>query len=250
MDVIINNTYSNTNVWINEENSFLVATSKRALAERARREREKRNKTATFHLQMENNIHRDVHFNRDTSTQQYSRCQEGRNEANAPHASSMNDVNNHWNTLENAGENPEASGVAPSEILGINETTDNSTRLRSRIFEIRESSRVSIDMKYGYRMFFMPLHSLDKKLTKSSRYWPLFGTCYKQGKIRLPILHPLPPAIQVLYDDDSLHATTFKSHIREYNVANAFTTPEVKLGDRILNCRGPKPFSIYGELKH
>ncbi|KAF6172925.1 hypothetical protein GIB67_035479 [Kingdonia uniflora] len=56
--------------------------------------------------------------------------------------------------------------------------------------------------------------------------------------------------MQVLYDDDSSHAKSFRSHIREYNAANAFTNLGVKLDDRILNGRGPKPFSIYGELKH
>ncbi|KAF6160384.1 hypothetical protein GIB67_019153 [Kingdonia uniflora] len=94
------------------------------------------------------------------------------------------------------------------------------------------------------------LHWLDKKLTNSSRYRPLFKTCCKQGKIRLPILQPLPPAIQVLYDDDSSHAKSFRSQIHEYNAANTYTSLGVKLDDQILNGRGPKPFSIYGELKH
>ncbi|KAF6145996.1 hypothetical protein GIB67_033355 [Kingdonia uniflora] len=93
-------------------------------------------------------------------------------------------------------------------------------------------------------------HWLDEKLTNSSRYRPLFGTCCNQGKIRLPILQPLPPGIQVLYDDDSSHVKSFRSHIREYNAANTFTSLGVKLDDRILNGRGSKPFSIYGELKH
>ncbi|KAF6156146.1 hypothetical protein GIB67_024116 [Kingdonia uniflora] len=134
MDATINNTYSNSNVGINGENSFMVATSKRALAQCARREREKRKKTTTFHLQTENNIHRDVYFNWDTSTQQYSRCQKAGNETNAPHA------------LDNAGENFEACRVAPTEILGIDETTNTATRLRKHIFEIGESSRVPIDI--------------------------------------------------------------------------------------------------------
>ncbi|KAF6169428.1 hypothetical protein GIB67_021431 [Kingdonia uniflora] len=56
--------------------------------------------------------------------------------------------------------------------------------------------------------------------------------------------------MQELYDDDSSHVKSFCSHIREYNATNAFTSLGVKLDDRILNGRGPKPFSIYGELKH
>ncbi|KAF6157214.1 hypothetical protein GIB67_041675 [Kingdonia uniflora] len=57
------------------------------------------------------------------------------------------------------------------------------------------------------------LHWLDEKLANSSCYRTLFGTCCKQGKIRLPILQPLPPAMQVLYDDDSSHGKSFQSHI-------------------------------------
>ncbi|KAF6158044.1 hypothetical protein GIB67_014838 [Kingdonia uniflora] len=92
------------------------------------------------------NIHRDVYLNGNTSTQQYSRCQETGNEAIAPHASQMNDANNHWNTLENAGENSDSCGVAPSEILGIDETTNTATRLRNQSFKAGESSRGPIDI--------------------------------------------------------------------------------------------------------
>ncbi|KAF6148020.1 hypothetical protein GIB67_024195 [Kingdonia uniflora] len=60
----------------------------------------------------------------------------------------------------------------------------------------------------------------------------------------------LAQPMQELYDKDSSHAKSFRSHIREYNIANAFTSLRVKLDDRILNGRGPKPFSIYRELKH
>ncbi|KAF6154755.1 hypothetical protein GIB67_032367 [Kingdonia uniflora] len=116
MDTINSNMYSNTSIGINEDNSFTVATLKRALTQRAIREREKRNKT------------------------------EVGNEAIAPHMSLMNDVNNHWNTWENAGENFDNCGVAPSEILGIDETTNTATRLRNYIFEIGESSRGPIDI--------------------------------------------------------------------------------------------------------
>ncbi|KAF6149561.1 hypothetical protein GIB67_003709 [Kingdonia uniflora] len=192
---------------------------------------------------------------------------------------------------ENVGENSDNYGVAPSEILGIDETTNTTTRLRNPIVEIGESSRGPIDkvneplqepfmdeyffsddkMDLDFEFNVDPLihesqhylgnmdiecpschalHWLDKKLTNSSRYRPLFRTCCKQGKIRLPILQPLPSAIQVLYDDVSPHAKSFQSHIREYNTANAFTTFGVKLDDQILNGRGPKPISIYGELKH
>ncbi|KAF6164218.1 hypothetical protein GIB67_010188 [Kingdonia uniflora] len=254
MDATINNTYNNTNEGINEENSFMVATLKRALAQHAKLEREKRNKTATFYLQTINNIHHDVYFNRDTSTQQYLRCQEAINEAIARQTSLMNDVNNHWNTLENAGENYDNCRVSPSKIFGIDETTNTATRLRNHSFEIEKYSRGPIDivneppqepfmdehffnddnMDLDFEFNIYPLvhetryylgnmdnecpschalHWLDEKLTNSTRYRPLFGTYCKQGKIRLPIFQPLPLAMQELYDDDSSHAKSFRSHI-------------------------------------
>ncbi|KAF6157208.1 hypothetical protein GIB67_041669 [Kingdonia uniflora] len=240
----------------------MVATSKRALAQRARREREKVNKTAIFYLQTINNIYCGVYFNGDTSTQQYSRCQEAGNEVIAPHASPMNNANNHWNIWENAGEKFDDCGVAPSETL-VNEPpqepfmdehffNDDNMDLD---FEFNVDPLIHESQHYLGNMDIQcplchTLHWLDEKLTNSSRYRPLFGTCCKQGKIRLPILQPLPPTIQVLYDDDSSHAKSFQSHIRKYNAANAFTSLRVKLDVQILNGRGPKTFSIYGEIKH
>ncbi|KAF6151577.1 hypothetical protein GIB67_021763 [Kingdonia uniflora] len=181
---------------------------------------------------MINNIHRDVYFNGDTSKQQYSRCQEVRNEIIAPHASPMNDVNNHWNTLENAGENSNNYGVTPSEILGIEEITNTTTRVNEPPKELFMDAYFYNDdnMDSDFQFNIDPLihetqhylgnmdiecplchalHWLDEKLTSSLRYQPLFWTSCKQGKIRLPILQPLPPAMQVLYFDDSSHAKSF-----------------------------------------
>ncbi|KAF6165382.1 hypothetical protein GIB67_018826 [Kingdonia uniflora] len=223
MDATINNTYNNTNVGINDENSFTVATLKCALAQRARQEREKRNKMCE--TRKINNIHRDVYFDGDISTQQYSRCEEARNEAIAPHA------------LENAGENFDNCGVALSEILDEHFFNDDNMDLE---FEFNIDPLVHETRHYLGNMdiecpLCHTLHWLDKKLTNSSCYRPLFETCCKQGKIRLPILQPLPPAMQEFYDDDSSHTKSFQSHIHEYNGANAFTSLGVKLDNRILN---------------
>ncbi|KAF6164267.1 hypothetical protein GIB67_010237 [Kingdonia uniflora] len=238
MDATINNTYNNTNVRINEENSFRVATSKRALAQRARQEREKRNKTCE--MRKINNIHRDVYFDGDTSTQQYSRCEEARNEAITPHASPMNDVNNHWKTVN---EPPQEPFMDEHFFNDDNMDLDFEFNINPLVHETRHYlGNMDIECPSCHA-----LHWLDEKLTNSSRYRPLFKTCCKQGKIRLPNLQPLPPAMQAFYDDDSSHAKSFRSHIREYNASNAFTSLGVKLDDRILS---PKPFSIYGELKH
>ncbi|PIA36704.1 hypothetical protein AQUCO_03300131v1 [Aquilegia coerulea] len=38
--------------------------------------------------------------------------------------------------------------------------------------------------------------------------------------------------------------------MREYNSANAFTSLGVQMDDRVLGGRGPRPFTIHGELHH
>lgn len=94
------------------------------------------------------------------------------------------------------------------------------------------------------------LHWRDERLSCSSIRNPLFGTCCLQGKVRLPLLQPLPPALQALYDGTDRKAKSFRENIRLYNAANAFTSLGAKLDDRVLRGVGPKPFTIHGELRH
>jgi hypothetical protein len=74
--------------------------------------------------------------------------------------------------------------------------------------------------------------------------------CCLQGKVRLPLLQPLPPALQALYDGTDCKAKSFRENIRQYNATNAFTSLGAKLDDRVLRGVGPKPFTIHGELRH
>ncbi|KAF6136986.1 hypothetical protein GIB67_030750 [Kingdonia uniflora] len=94
------------------------------------------------------------------------------------------------------------------------------------------------------------LYWSDERLIKSPKYWPLFGTFSLQGKIRLPLLDVLPPMIQSLFDDDSAYACSFRKHIRQYNAFNAFMSLGATMDNRVINGRGPLPFSIHGELRH
>ena len=94
------------------------------------------------------------------------------------------------------------------------------------------------------------LHWMDEKLVRSSISNPLFGTCCLQGKINLPLLRTPPTQLQQLYDRVSPQSTSFRRHIRGYNAANAFTSLGVKMDPRIIAGRGPKPFTIHGELRH
>ncbi|PIA65620.1 hypothetical protein AQUCO_00100849v1 [Aquilegia coerulea] len=94
------------------------------------------------------------------------------------------------------------------------------------------------------------LHWDGEKLSKPTRKKTLFGMCCLQGKIKLPPLSPLPPSIQSLYEGSDKNSKSFSNNIRAYNASNAFTSLGVKMDDRILNGRGPKAFTIHGELCH
>ncbi|PIA35515.1 hypothetical protein AQUCO_03500110v1 [Aquilegia coerulea] len=94
------------------------------------------------------------------------------------------------------------------------------------------------------------LHWDGEKLSKSTRKKTLFGMCCLQGKIKRPPLSPLPPSIQSLYEGSDKISKSYRKNIRAYNASNAFTSLGVKMDDRILNGRGPKSFTIHGELCH
>ena len=94
------------------------------------------------------------------------------------------------------------------------------------------------------------LHWMDEKLVRSSMTNPLFGTCCLQGKINLPLLKTPPSQLQLLYDGVSPQSNSFRRYIRGYNTANDFTSLGVKMDPIIIVGRGPKPFTIHGELCH
>ncbi|KAF7138016.1 hypothetical protein RHSIM_Rhsim07G0256200 [Rhododendron simsii] len=85
---------------------------------------------------------------------------------------------------------------------------------------------------------------------RSSKKNPLFGTCCLQGKVRLPLLITPPPPLQALYDGNDDQSKSFRTHTRECNAANAFTSLGATLDTRVLSGRGPTSFTIHGELRH
>ena len=95
------------------------------------------------------------------------------------------------------------------------------------------------------------LHWLAECLSNSSKTSPRFGTCCKQGKIRLPPLRDPPPALRQLYTDETPVARHFREEIWRYNRALSFTSLGVT-EDRSVNGpgRGPPVFRICGELCH
>ena len=72
------------------------------------------------------------------------------------------------------------------------------------------------------------LHWLQEQLKLSSKVQPLFGTCCSNGDVQLPVLQPLPPLLFELYTAETPLAKHFRTHIRKYNSALAFTS---------LNCK-------------
>ncbi|PIA50577.1 hypothetical protein AQUCO_01200042v1 [Aquilegia coerulea] len=93
-------------------------------------------------------------------------------------------------------------------------------------------------------------HWFDEKLVNSKVDDPLFGICCLQGKIKLPLLKPLPPPLKALFEGSDKLARSFRKNIRSHNASNAFSSLGVTMDDRILNGRGPTSFTIHGELCH
>ncbi|KAF6144579.1 hypothetical protein GIB67_006071 [Kingdonia uniflora] len=94
------------------------------------------------------------------------------------------------------------------------------------------------------------LHWRDERLMVSSISNPRFGHCCLQHKIRVPNLDQLPNELQELYDGNELRSRSFRKYIREYNVANAFTSLGVIMDDRVIPGRGPSSFIIHRKLHH
>ncbi|KAF6152736.1 hypothetical protein GIB67_021396 [Kingdonia uniflora] len=64
----------------------------------------------------------------------------------------------------------------------------------------------------------------------------------------VPNLDQLPNELQELYDGNEPRSRSFWKYIQEYNAANAFTSLGVTMDDRVIPGRGPSSFVIHGEL--
>jgi hypothetical protein len=69
--------------------------------------------------------------------------------------------------------------------------------------------------------------------------------CCLQGQVSLQPFPAWPPELQQAYED-----RTFRSKIRQYNSALAFTSVGVNIEDRALQGSGPNAFRIHGSLHH
>ena len=79
-----------------------------------------------------------------------------------------------------------------------------------------------------------------------------YGGCCMHGKVQIPLVVPLPSYLYHLYTDNGSDAKEFRSHIRCYNKAFAFTSTggSFRLDGSIFDGRGPPCYKIQGELYH
>jgi hypothetical protein len=94
------------------------------------------------------------------------------------------------------------------------------------------------------------LHWMNERLTSSSKSNPQFGTCCDKGLVRLPMLRDPPQYLRHLFETVTPEALDFRSNIRQYNAALAFTSLGVHIDHEINSGRGPYVFRIHGELCH
>ena len=79
----------------------------------------------------------------------------------------------------------------------------------------------------------------------------MFETCCKKGDVRLEMLQPPPPYLQYLLDSMDTVARGYRTRIREYNSALAFTSVKYQPDDRPeIQGGGIRCFQIHGELYH
>lgn len=94
------------------------------------------------------------------------------------------------------------------------------------------------------------LHWKSERLASSSNRNPAFGMCCDQGQVRIPALRDPPEALRNLFEARTPEAVEFRTNIRQYNAALAFTSLGVNVDCQVNNGRGPYVFHVHGELSH
>ena len=94
------------------------------------------------------------------------------------------------------------------------------------------------------------LHWLEERTTilPSIIQSPLFSSCCNKGDIAIPLMLPLPPLMQSLYNNDTDVARHFRTHIRKYNSALAFASLKYTPDQCVRG--GLQCFQIHGALYH
>ena len=96
------------------------------------------------------------------------------------------------------------------------------------------------------------LHWLAERLVSSSRDNPRYGSCCLQGKVSIEFVAPLPADLYRYFVSNEDDAVEFRSHIRRYNKAFAFTSTggHGHLDGTMFDGHGPPTYKIQGEIYH
>lgn len=92
-------------------------------------------------------------------------------------------------------------------------------------------------------------HWASEKVSSSPVQRPEFTACCQRGGVSLHRLSPPPPFLRGILESDDAEGKQFRSNIRQYNMALAFTSLGVT-EDTVVNRRGGWVFRVQGELCH
>ena len=92
---------------------------------------------------------------------------------------------------------------------------------------------------------------MHERVANSSLIAPRFETCCKKGDVQLEKLKPLPEYLHYVLNSMDTTARNFRSKIREYNSALAFTSVKYQPDNQPeVQGSGIRCFQIHGELYH
>ena len=94
------------------------------------------------------------------------------------------------------------------------------------------------------------LHWLEERTSASSVQDPQFTLCCLNGDAQLPEFRPLPAFLYQLLHDLTAPARHFRTKLRAYNSAFAFTSLDCTPSDRGARGPGVQVFQIHGALYH
>ena len=137
--------------------------------------------------------------------------------------------------------------------------TRNRTRRRGRrtadANPLAYRSEVDVDMEPHYlgRMSALcpgcsAVRWLEERVTKSPASAPRFQNCCAEGAVSLDLPPNPPPFLHKLWTEQDAKSRQFRTYVREYNSALAFTSFNYKKDERVDD--GFKPFSVHGEVYH
>lgn len=92
-------------------------------------------------------------------------------------------------------------------------------------------------------------HWAAEKVVNSPVQRPEFTSCCQRGHVSLRLLPPPPPFLCGLIENNDDDSKEFRTNIRQYNMALAFTSLGVT-EDKAVNRRAGWVFRIQGELSH